>query len=516
MTDADVLVVGGGPNGLTTAALLARAGRRVMLIERRPFVGGLAASEEFHPGYRSAGLLHDSTGVRPGVISELELARHGLVVRSERPSVLALGEVGSALVLHADPRRTAAELERRSGKDAPRYLELRAFLDRVRGVLSDFLDRPPLDLLGSEPTRYGDLLSRGLRLRRLGRSTMMELLRLPPMAVADWLDEWFEDDLLKAALGLPAVAGTFLGPRSPGSNLNLLLWEAAAGPGVTGDGPGLVEALERAARQAGVEIRTGARVERIVVEGGAVRGLIAAGGERIDAPVVAASCDPKQTLLELVGPEAISGRLARRAGQMRTRGTTARVLLAMSAPPRFAAGADGPVERATIAGSLDGIEHAFDAIKYDAIAEQPILEVHVPSIAAPDLAPAGGAVVSVLVHYAPYAPRSGWDDASRARLADLAISRLELHAPGSAAAVVASEVTGPADIEARYGLSGGQVHHLEHALDQRLVRPTPECVHYRTPVKGLYLCGGGSHPGGGLTCAPGRLAARAILDGERP
>ena len=508
MSDADIIVVGGGHNGLTAAALLARAGRRVLLLERRPFVGGLAAAEEFHPGYRSPGLLQDSTGVRAGVISALDLTRHGLVMRSRRPDILALGDGDAALVLHGEPRRAAQELERRSAQDARRYLEYHAFLERIRGVLADFLDRPPLDLIGLEALDYRDLLVRGLRLRRLGRSTMMELLRLPPMSVADWLDEWFEDDLLKAALGLPAVSGTFMGPRSPGSNLNLLLGEGAAGAGVVGDGPMVVGALERAARHSGVMIRTAAQVERIVVESGRVRGVAVAGGERIDAPVVAASCDPKHALLDLLTAGSITCRLAQRIGQLRTRGTTAQVLLALGAPPRFAARPDIPVERARTGGSLDQIERAFDAVKYETMAEQPILEIHVPS----GLAPRGHAVVSVLVHFVPYAPRSGWDDSARARLADGVISQLERHAPGLAGAVVACDVLGPADVEARYGISGGQIHHVEHGLDQLLVRPTPECVRYRTPVAGLYLCGSGCHPGGGLTCAPGQLAAQVILD----
>jgi phytoene dehydrogenase-like protein len=506
----DVIVIGAGHNGLTTAALLAKSGRKVLVIERRDVVGGLAASEEFHPGYRNAGLLHDTTGVRRHVVEELQLEKHGLRMRDHRPDVLALGSNGESLLVRGQTEPAASEIGRVSKKDEASYHEYRAFIDRIRPVLRQFLDRPPLDLVNVETIGLRDALGRALRLRRLGRRDMMELLRLPPMCVADWLDEWFETDLLKSALALPAVAGTFMGPRSPGSNMNLLLWEGAAGPGVVGGGPALVAALERAARAAGAEIRTGCAVESILADPGKIRGVVIEKGEEIHAPAIAASCDPKHTFLELLPAGAIPYRLAHRIRGFRTRGTTAQVILALNAQPAFAARPDERIEFARTGADLLEIERAFDAVKYRTIAERPILDIHVPTVAAPDLAPQGHAVVSILVHFVPQELEPSWNEAERERLGDRVVAILDKHAPGVTSKIVAGEVLVPADLEDRYGTTGGHIHHGEHALDQLLIRPVPDCVRYATLLHGLYLCGSGSHPGGGLSCAPGSLAAAAI------
>jgi phytoene dehydrogenase-like protein len=506
----DVVVIGAGHNGLTAAALLAKDGRKVLVVERGDRVGGLAASEEFHPGYRTAGLLQDTTGVWSRVVDDLDLERHGLRRLGKRPAVLALGE-GRGMLLPGDPAAAADEIRPHSARDADRYLEYRALISKFRGVLNGFLREPPLDLIRPELAGPWELLKRALRLRRVGGAEMLELLRLPPMAVADWLDEWFEDDLLKAALALPAIAGTSLGPRSPGGTANLLLWEAAAEGAVGPGGHSLIAALEASARGHGVELRTGAAVRRILTDGSAVRGVELEGGEEVRARVVAASCDPKRTLLELLPPMAISSRLERRVRSYRTTGTTAHVRLALSVPLRFACRGEAPVELARTGDRLDRLELAHDALKYGRLPETPILEIHAPAVACPELAPAGHAVVSILVHFAPYDLRPAWDDVQRERLASTVLSILEAHAPGASSSVVAQEVLTPVDLETRYGLSGGHIHHGEHSLDQRLVRPAPGCTGYRTPVEGLYLCGAGSHPGGGLTCVPGALAASTIL-----
>lgn len=511
---ADVVVIGAGPNGLTAAARLSKAGLRVVVLEARGTIGGLAAGEEFHPGYRGPGPLHDAAGLRPAVVEELDLTSHGLRLRSEPPAVVAVDGDGAALRLGGGEEPTAVAIEQHSAGDGEAWRRYRAHLAPQREVLRQFLDEPPVDLIHAETMGIWELGRRALRLRRLGRRDMMELFRLPTMSVADGLGEWFRSDLLKAALALPAVAGTWMGPRSPGSNLNLLLAEAAAGTGVQGGAVAVVEALARCARAHGAEIRTGARVDGILLDGGAVRGVRLAEGEEVSARQVAASCHPARLLLDLLPPGSIPYRLEHRLARYRSRGTTAHVLLALSAPPEFR-GWDGPVELARLAGSLDAIERAFDAVKYRRISERPVLEVRIPTACDPSLAPEGHAVASILVHYAPYHREPEWDDAARDQLGDLVLDLLEAHAPGVRGSVVARQTLTPHDLEARYAIPGGHIHHGEHALDQILVRPVPECARYATPIRGLFLCGSGSHPGGGLTCAPGALAAAAMLDRAR-
>ena len=483
----------------------------MLVVERREIVGGLAATEEFHNGYRSTGPLHDTTVVRHGVVRALDLTRHGLVLREHAGGLLALDDDGAGLYLDGDRRSAVEQIAAFSPGDAESYRKFLAFTDRVRPVVDQFVDNPPLDLIRFETNRVGDLLRRGLRLRRLGKREMLEFLRLLSMSVADWLDEWFDSELLKAALAHTAIAGSFSGPRSPGTATNLLLHACGSHGGVAGGAPSLLAALTRAAEQSGVEIRTSAPVERILFSDGRVEGVRLAGGESLSATRVACSCDPKQTLLELLPRGLLASRTEQRIRRFRTRGTTAQVKLAVAGPVRFAALPDRPIEFARTGSSLDGLERAFDAIKYRSLSAPPILEIHVPTVASPQLAPDGHSVISALVHFAPHDLAGGWDDAAKERLGETVVSILSGHVPQLAANTVAREVLAPTDLERRYGVRDGQIHHGECALDQLLIRPAPECTGYRTPVPGLYLCGSGSHPGGGLTLSPGAQAAAAIL-----
>jgi phytoene dehydrogenase-like protein len=511
MSGTDVVVIGAGHNGLTAAALLARAGRRVCVVEAREVLGGLAAADEFHPGYRSGGLFPDTRGVRLGLLRALELEKHGLRPRASASSVLSLGDGGQGLLLHGDTDAAVTEIARVSRDDAkayPRYLEA---LATVRPVVASFLDRPPLDLARPQRNPILELARRAVELRRLGRDAMIELLRMPPLTLSDWLGEWFESELLKVALALPAIRGCRIGPRSPGGTANLLLGGAAAGAGVEGDGTSLVEALASACERHGVEIRSGAPVTEILVDGGAVRGVRLDGGTELTAPVVAASCDPKRALLRLLPPGSLPGRVEERLRNFRTRGSTAFLRLALDRPPAFACRPDARVGHAVTGGDLVRLEQAHDAVKYRSYSTPPALEIHLPTLERPDLAPDGHAVADVLIHFAAYEQEPAWDDARRDALAGTVLSILETHAPGIERSVVARSLLAPPDLERRFGITGGQIHHGEHALDQWLVRPVPSCVHYATPLRGLYLAGSGSHPGGGLTCAPGAHAAAAIL-----
>jgi phytoene dehydrogenase-like protein len=412
-------------------------------------------------------------------------------------------------MIDGDPARAAQEIGSRSAKDGESYVRFRAFLDRLSGVTRLFHDEPPVDLLGVDTIETWRLIKRAFRLRGLGRGEMMEVLRLPSMSVADWLDEWFENGTLKAALALPAIAGTRMGPRSPTSAFNLLLRETIAGVGLAAGS--LAPALEKAARAQGVEIRTEAKVDAIVAGAHRIEGVVLEGGETIEAPIVAASCDPKQLFLRLLPPGSVTQRLARHVRQFRSSGTTAQVLLALDAPPRFSCRPDAAIERAVTGGDLDSLERAHDAIKYRRFSGTPILDIHVPTVSSPDLAPQGHSIVSILVHFAPRDLEPGWDDAHREKLGERVREILESHAPGLSSSIVSGQVTTPEDIETRYGITGGHIHHGEHTFDQLLVRPVPGCSSYSTPIPGLFLCGSGSHPGGGITCAPGSFAAEAIL-----
>lgn len=508
----DTVVVGAGHNGLTAAAVLAKSGQRVLVVERRSVAGGMSASEEFFPGYRTAGLQHDTTGVRRHIVEELDLDRHGLRFAPAPPDVFVPQPGGLGFVLHHDPEEAAGEILRYSEKDAEAYRSFREFLSSIRGPIESLLNEP----LPVDPTTPGSadriaLLKRVWSLRRLGENRLMELLRIVPMSVRDWLEDWFEGELLKAALAAPALHGTMSGPRSPASAANLLLRECVARGSVVGGPAVLSAALLRAATGYGVEIRTEAEVERIRVRDGRVEGMRLTEGEDIDARCVATSCDPRHALLDLLPGGVLGYRLAHRIRHYRGQGTTAAVHLALDRPPEMEARPGERFGHIRIGAKLEDLERAFDPVKYGEIPDSPILDIHIPTNEDPSLAPSGHAVASILVHFVPYRLKGGWDDGVRERLTEIVLNRLESFTPALRASVIGLKTLTPADLKGRYGLVEGHIHHGEHALDQRLVRPVPECYRYHAPIAGLVLCGSGSHPGGGITCAPGYLAAKEII-----
>jgi phytoene dehydrogenase-like protein len=507
----DVIVIGAGHNGLTTAALLGKRGRKVLVLERREQVGGLATGEEFHPGYRTAGVLHDTNRVRSWVVEELGLGRHGLEFRPDPPPVFLPERDGEGIVLDRDPEKAAAELSRRSEKDAGRYRDYLAFLQRISPTIRRLSDRQPPDFF--DPG-FGDLFGLGraaLSLRLLGKRDMMEVLRITPMCIADWLNEWFASDLLKAGLAGSALDGCFAGPWSPGTAANFLWMESTVAEPIAGGPPALIDALKKAAVANGVEIRCGVAVERIDLDEGKVSGVTLRDGERLEAKKVAASCDPRHLFLDLLPSSALSMTLERNISTFRARGTTAKVNLALTGYPEFTCRPDLKAEKIRIGETIDDLERAFDPVKYRQFSGHPALDVLVPTVEKPELAPAGHHVFSILVHCAPYDLEGSWNEASRGELYRTVVEKLTKYAPGIGEAIVGHQVLSPLDLEATYGVSGGHLFHGEHATDQLVVRPTPECTGYRTPYDGLFLCGSGSHPGGGITCAPGALAARTIL-----
>jgi phytoene dehydrogenase-like protein len=348
-------------------------------------------------------------------------------------------------------------------------------------------------------------------LMSFGRRELPGLLRIPPMCVADWLDEWFESDLLKSGLAHAALVGTWAGPWSPGTAANLLLLECTTRRSVVGGAAAVATALERAARELGVEIRTGAEVSRIRLENGAVAAVVLSGGEEISTRRVASALDPRTTFLRLIEPGLLPLRFEHRIGVVRARGTTAKVHLALDRRLELAARPGTRISRARTGGHLDDLERAFDAVKYGGVSERPLLDIFIPTVACPETAPEGGDVASILVHFAAFDLAGGWTASARERLGDAVAAELERLAPGVSKSIVAREVLTPADIAQRYGIEGGHIHHVEPSLDQLVMRPTLETMRFAAPVPGLFLCGAGSHPGGGVSCGPGALAAQAIL-----
>ena len=504
----NAVIIGGGLNGLAAATVLARARLNVVVLERRSVVGGLAVGQEFHPGYRSSGVIHDTTGL----LSELDLTPHGLRRTDCPPPILALGADDRGLLLHHDPAEAASELTADGGHDLEPYKRFRAFIERIKPLARRVLfDRPP-DWLGEGMADWRAMLSTGLALRRLGKADMMELLRLGPMSVADWLDEQFTDPLLKAALAMPALRGCYAGPFSPGTCGMLLRYETLAGGAVVGRSAALVDALAQAAEAAGVAIHTGREVSTILVEQGRVTGVMCDDGKRVEAGLVLSSCDPKRTLLELLGARELAPGDEQAVRAYRTRGLTAQVNLAMNRSLRFRARPNIEIEFARTGASLPKLERTFDAAKYRRFSDTPALDIHVSSIANPGSAPSGHSSVSILIHGVPYDLDGGWSDARREEFGDVVVKQLARYVDDLESAMVARQVLTPVDIESQYGVTGGHIYHGEHGLDQILVRPTRTCARYATPIEGLYLCGSGSHPGGGITCAPGFIAAKTVLD----
>jgi phytoene dehydrogenase-like protein len=511
----DAIVLGAGQNGLAAAARLAGAGRKVVVLERRDAVGGLAGAVELHPGYQVPGILHDEGLVSPRAVARLGLERHGLAFRDAPPVLLAEANGPGILVARAagEGAEQASEIGARSRRDAASYVRYRAFFAKLRPLLDYVMSTPPPPLSPASAGDFWELAKKGWKLWRHGRNDTLELARVAPMCVADFLDERFETPLLVEGLAAPAVVGTWAGPWSAGTTTNLLLAEAAPGRLLVGGPPALVAALERAARAAGAEIRTAAEVVRLRIGNGSALGVTLAGGERLDAATVIVTCDPKRAFLGLIAPGTLPMRIEEEYRRIRARGTAAKVHLALSGPLELAARAGQSFESIRIGGGhVDDLERAFDAVKYREVSPCPHLEIRVPTVADPGLAPAGHHVVSILASYAPHDVAGGWTAERRAAFLASVLAILERHAPDVRKRIVAQELLTPADLEARYALTGGQLHHGEPALDQMLVlRPAPSAARYATSVRGLFLGGSGSHGGGGVTFAAGLLAARAAL-----
>ncbi len=521
----DVVVVGGGHNGLACAAYLAKAGRDVLVLERRAVLGGAAVSEEVFPGFTFSVCSYVVSLLRPWIIRELELARFGLELIPLEASFLPLPD-GRSLCRWSDPERTREEIAAFSPRDAEVYPQFGRAMSRMGQFAKPVIDAPAPDPGSLRP---GELM----KLLRLSRHFMdapegeLELrLKLMSMSAVDFLDEWFESEVLKAPMSVSGIIGTFLGVRSPGTAYVLLhhymgeIDGAFRSWGFARGGTGSVsQALAASARHHGAETRTSAGVERVIVEGGEARGVVLAGGEEIRARAVVSGCDPRLTFLGLVGEKHLPEEFTAQIKRYRFRGSSGKVNLALARMPEFKSRpGDGPHLRGdiAIAPSIDYLERAHDEAKYGSFSSRPYINVVIPSTVDPTVAPPGKHVMSCFVQYAPYEIEGGakrWPE-RREAFGDAVVDTLAEYIPNLREIVLHRQVLTPWDLEQEYGLTEGNIFHGELTLEQlAFQRPAAGWSRYATPIRGLWLAGSGAHPGGGIMGAPGALCARSMLAG---
>jgi phytoene dehydrogenase-like protein len=512
----DHVIIGGGHNGLVCAVTLARKGRSVLVVEAAAEVGGAAVTREFAPGFRVSAGAHLLHALPESLVRSLALAQHGLRFAARGLPTSALAESGEAVVF------SGGTVSGAGAQDAQAYARFAGRMDRYARVMSRLDGTVPFKLSFKTWRERRDALQLALKIRLLGKRDMRDLLRIAGMNAYDLLTDTFSSPLLKGALGFDASLGAEYAARSPGTVLTLLQrWAGHQRAGTLGlaqpaGGMGaLTQAMGAAARAAGVEIRTGTRVRRIAIENDRAAGVLLETGETIAAKSVISNADPRSTFLKLVGPEYLDTDFVRRIDHYRAKGLVAKVHLALDSLPGFrgidARAAGG---RLLVAPSLDYLELAFNPSKYRDIPEQPALEITLPSINDSALAPAGKHVMSINVMFVPY--DLGSDPAgARSRLLGNVLSTLDRYAPGIRDRISASELLTPADLEREFGMAGGHWHHGALAFDQFFfTRPVPGAAQYATPLPGLYLCGAGSHPGGGVMGLAGMNAAGVVLEGS--
>jgi phytoene dehydrogenase-like protein len=520
-TRYDAIVIGGGHNGLVCAAYLARAGRKVLVLERRPVLGGAAISEEVFPGFKFSVFSYVVSLLRPEIIRDLDLPRHGLQILPLESTLTPLDN-GDYLASWADPDETRRELYRHSPRDAEAATRFSRLMLHMAMAVKPLLGMMPPDPASLALSDLRGLYSLGRHFRSLGSEHFHAFAKLMTMSSADYLDEWFEFDPLKATKSASGIIGTFLGPRSPGTAYVLLHHYMGEIDGAfrawgfqKGGTGGVSAAIAGAARTFGAELRTNAPVERVITRGGEVTGVALAHGEEIAAPIVVSALDPRRTFMQLVEPDELPADLVEGVRRYKFRGSSAKVNLALAGLPDFAClPGRGPHLRGaiSISPSVEYLERAYDDAKYGEFSRAPYMDIVIPSMIDPNMAPPGKHVMSIFVQYAPYHVNGGWTDARREALGDTVVKTLARYAPNLESLILHRQVLTPADIERIVGLSEGNIFQGELALQQLFfLRPVPAWAKYATPIRGYWQCGSGTHPGGGVMGASGRLAAHAIL-----
>ncbi len=520
MDHFDSIIIGAGHNGLICAAYLALHGNTVLVLEASNTPGGLAATREFHPGFKTS-IAHTVSHLSPEIVDDLDLSAHGLEFASDPLKTVGLDTGGAHVTIDADGVTGVTDA------DASSYSEYMRMMNRFALALRPFWLKV-MPRIGSKS--IPDLVTFahiGLKLRGLGKDDMREFLRVIALPTRDLMDEFFENELLKATLSWDGLIGSKLAPRSPNSAVLAMLYRMAGGPQgqhgahsvpVGGVG-GVIDALVSAATSAGAEIRTGSPVRRITMEsngsGLGSTGVELADGSILHAKTIISATDPQRTFFDLVGVENLEIEFTNRIRRLRCDGYVAKLYLALSELPRFT-GLTRPDSRMIIAPTMDAIEFAFDDAKYGECPSKPVIELVIPTLHDASLAADGQHVLSAHVMYVPHDLKGGWTDQVRHKFEHCVIDMIAAYAPDVRDKILHKELMTPSDIEQEYRVTGGHWHHAELALDQLLMmRPTYGAAQYSTPVNGLFLCSAGCHPGGGIMGGPGHNAARAVIKAGR-
>ena len=512
MTDKyDAIVIGAGHNGLVCSAMLARAGKRVLVLEANDQVGGAAVTREFAAGYSVSACAHLLYQLQPAVQKELGIKPK---LSANNLESIVLAEDGKHV------RYAGGEVSGVSENDAESYRAFHKRMSRFASLLQTYLNKTPPRLGTTDKKDLFTLAQLGFDIRRLGKVEMREFLRLIGMNIHDELTERFDSPLLKGGLSLDAVLGTHLGPRSPNTMMTSL-YRMAGGHGrlasPTGGMGAVSDELAHIARTAGVTIRTAMPAKRIVVSNGSAVGVETTSGEIFESATVVSNVDPKRTIMDLVGARNVETGFVSRINNIRCRGNAAKLHLALDGLPQMnGLQKKDFANRVLIAVDEHYVERSFNPAKYGKVSPEPVMEITFPSFRDESLAPNGKHVLSAVVQYAPYDLKGGWDDTAKKAFLDTCVRTLSKYAPDIGSRISASELLTPADIEEQFNITGGHWHHGELTLDQFwFVRPVCSSAQYEMPIDGLYLCGAGAHPGGGVSGAAGRNAAKTILGREK-
>ncbi|MBI3670103.1 MAG: NAD(P)/FAD-dependent oxidoreductase [Acidobacteria bacterium] len=519
----DVIVIGGGHNGLVNAAYLARAGKKVLVLERRHVLGGAAVTEEIFPGFKFSVCSYVVSLLRPEIIRELDLPRHGLEILPLDGTFTPLPN-GDYLWRVNDHAKTRREIARHSRLDAEAYEEFGKAMVAMCRFVKPILGMSPPDPTSLGPRDLKKLFVLGRRFQALPSDDKYNLIQLMTMSAAGFLDQWFETDVLKATMSASGIIGTFLGVRSPGTAYVLLhhymgeIDGAFRSWGFSRGGTGAIsDAIAEAAREAGAEIRTSSPIARILVQGGRATGVVLENGDEIPADVVSSSVDPHLTFVKMIEPGQLPGEFLDEVRRYKFRGSSGKVNLALDTLPDFHClpGPGAHLRGAiSIAPSVDYMERAYDEAKYGNFSSRPYIDTVIPSLTDPSVAPPGKHVLSCFVQYASYKLKEGTWEEKREAFGDAVVETLAEHAPNIKNITLGRQVLTPLDLERDFGLTEGNIFQGELSLEQLFfLRPVPGWAQYRTPIQDLYLCGSATHPGGGIMGAPGRLAAMEILRG---